>query len=211
MPLCDHVRPGSLHRVDRPTEVHAPILIKIIKGGVLEWLASADTSVVHEKVDSPEMLDGHRDQVTAALRGGNITVTRDCLASARPDEVGHLFRYPGVLPEPRYVGPQVVHHDPGTAFGEKFDVRPPQPAACPSHNRDLPLQRNSFGHLAILLWGTPECGRACDRQVRAAHDRRGQLSATRSVFATAKQSRHEPVGLSVRAGGRPVSATVDAG
>src|SRR5258705_7218758 len=79
MPLCDHVRPGSLHRVNRPTEVHAPILIKIIKGGVLEWLASADTSVVHEKVDSPEMLDGHRDQVTAALRGGNITVTRDCL------------------------------------------------------------------------------------------------------------------------------------
>ena len=48
----------------------------------LEWLASADTSVVHEKVDSPEMLNGHRDQVTAALRGGNITVTRDCLASA---------------------------------------------------------------------------------------------------------------------------------
>src|SRR6266581_4474706 len=37
---------------------------------------------VHEKVDSPEMLDGHRDQVTAALRGGNITGTRDCLASA---------------------------------------------------------------------------------------------------------------------------------
>jgi hypothetical protein len=62
--------------------VHAPILIKIIKSGVLEWLASADTSVVHEKVDSPEMLDGRRDQVPAALRGGNITVTRDCLASA---------------------------------------------------------------------------------------------------------------------------------
>ena len=82
MPLRDHVRPSSLHRVDGPTEVHAPILIKIIKGGVLEWLASADTGVVHEKVDSPEMLDGHRDQVTAALRGGNITVIRDCLASA---------------------------------------------------------------------------------------------------------------------------------
>src|SRR4030088_1705629 len=153
MPLCDHVRPGSLHRVNRPTEVHAPILIKIIKGGVLEWLASADTSVVHEKVDSPEMLDGHRDQVTSALRCGNVTVIRDCLASARPNEVGHFFRYPGVLPEARYVGPEVVHHDPGTAFGEKFHVRPPQPAACPSHNRDLPLQRNSFGHLAILLLG----------------------------------------------------------
>src|SRR5467141_113480 len=162
MLLCDHVRPGSLHRVNRPTEVHAPILIKIIKGGVLEWLASAYTGVVHEKVDSPEMLDGHRDQVTSALRGGNVTVIRDCLASARPNEVGHLFRYRGVLPRPRYVGPQVVHHDPGAAFGEKFDVCPPQPAACPRHNRDLPLQRNSFGHLAILLWGTPECGRACD-------------------------------------------------
>src|SRR5882724_1141622 len=151
MPLCDHVRPGSLHRVNRPTEVHAPILIKIIKGGVLEWLASAYTGVVHEKVDSPEMLDGHRDQVTSALRGGNVTVIRDCLASTRPNEVGHLFRYRGVLPEPRYVSPQVVHHDPGTAFGEKFDVCPPQPAACPSHNRDLSLQRNSFGHVAILL------------------------------------------------------------
>src|SRR5215813_8667319 len=151
MPLCDHMRPGSLHRVNRPPEVHAPILIEIVKGGVLEWLASADPSVVHEKVDSPEMLDGHRDQVTAALRGGNITVTRDCLASARPNEVGHLFRYTGVLPEPSYVGPQVVHHDPGTAFGEKFDVCPSQPAACPSHNRDLSLQRNAFSHLAILL------------------------------------------------------------
>jgi hypothetical protein len=62
--------------------VHAPILIEIVKGGVLEWLASADAGVVHEKVDSPEMLDGHRDQVTAALRGGNIAVIRDYLASA---------------------------------------------------------------------------------------------------------------------------------
>src|SRR5882757_8300809 len=166
MPLCDHVRPGSLHRVDRPTEVHAPILIKIIKGGVLEWLASADTSVVHEKVASPEMLDGHCDQVTAALRRGTITVTRDWLASTSPDEVGHRFRYPGVLPEPRYVGPQVVHHNPGAAFGEKFDVRPPQPTACPGHNRDLPLQRNSFGHLVILLWETRNAGRPRRRRAR---------------------------------------------
>src|SRR2546426_3842990 len=133
------------------------------------------------------MLDGRRDQVAATFRTGDIAVIRDGLASTRPNEVGDLFRYRGVLPEPRYVGPQVVHHDPGPAFGEEFDVCPPQPAACPSHDRDLPLQRNSFGHLAILLWGTPECGRACDRQVRAAHDRRGQLSATRSLFATAKQ------------------------
>src|SRR5215469_16617378 len=155
MLLCDHMRPGSPHRVDGPTEVHAPILIKIIEGGVLEWLASADASVVHEKVDSPEMLDGHRDQVTAALRGGNITVTRDCLASARSNEVGHLFRYPGVLPEPRYVGPQIVHRDSRTAFGQKFGVRPAQPAACPSHNGDLSIQGNSFGHLAILPWRNP--------------------------------------------------------
>src|SRR6516164_59383 len=138
MPLCDHVRPSSLHGVDGPTEVHAPIPIKIIKGGILEWLASADASVIHEKVDSPEMFYGHRDQVTAALGGGNIAVIRDCLASACTNEVGHLFRYPGVPPEPRYVGPQVIHHDSSTAFGEKFDVRPPQPAACPSHNCDLP-------------------------------------------------------------------------
>jgi NAD(P)-dependent dehydrogenase (short-subunit alcohol dehydrogenase family) len=34
------------------------------------------------KVDSSEMLDGHRDQVTTALRGGNIAVICDCLASA---------------------------------------------------------------------------------------------------------------------------------
>src|SRR5215475_3900761 len=34
--LCDHVRPGSLHRVDRPAEVHAPIVTEIIKGSVLE-------------------------------------------------------------------------------------------------------------------------------------------------------------------------------
>src|SRR5260370_400332 len=66
MPLCDHVRPGSLHRVNRPTEVHAPILIKIIKSGVLEWLASADTSGVHEKVDSPAMTNSHRDHVPAS-------------------------------------------------------------------------------------------------------------------------------------------------
>jgi hypothetical protein len=75
----------------------------------------------------------------------------DCLASTCPYEVGHLFRDGGVLPVPRYVGPQVVHHDPGTAFGEKFDVCPPQPAARPRHNRDLSLQRNSFSHLAILF------------------------------------------------------------
>src|SRR5215469_5068774 len=43
---------------------------------------------------------------------------------------------------------RVVHHDPRTAFGQKLDVSPPQPAACASHNRDLPRQRNSFGHLA---------------------------------------------------------------
>src|SRR5438270_8770764 len=144
------MRPDGLHGVDGPAEVDAQIVIEIVKGGVLEWLASADTSVVHEQVDSPEVLDGHRDQVTATFRGGNVAVIRDRLASTCPNEVGHLFRYRGVLPEPRYVGPQVVHHDPGTAFGEKFDVCPPQRAACPSHNRDLPLQRNSFSHLATL-------------------------------------------------------------
>src|SRR5215471_8361612 len=95
------------------------------------------------------MLDGRRDQVAATFRTGDIAVISDGLASTRPNEVGHLFRYRGVLPEPRYVSPQVVHHDPGTAFGEKFDVCPPQPAACPSHNGDLALQRNSFSHLAL--------------------------------------------------------------
>src|SRR5213595_944047 len=131
--------------------MHAPIAIEIVEGGVLEQLASADTSVVHEKVYSPEMLDGRRDQVAATFRTGDIAVIRDGLASTRPNEVGDLFRYRGVLPEPRYVGPQVVHNDPGPAFGEEFDVCPPQPAACPSHDRDLPLQRNSFRHLAILF------------------------------------------------------------
>src|SRR6516225_5190170 len=97
------------------------------------------------------MLDGRRDQVAATFRTGDIAVIRDGLASTRPNEVGYLFRYRGVLPEPRYVGPQVVHHDPGPAFGEEFDVCPPQPAACPSHDRDLPQQRNSFRHLAILF------------------------------------------------------------
>src|SRR5205823_13979030 len=75
--LCDPVRRGSLHRVDRPAEVHAPIVIEIIKGGVLELLASADTSVVHKKVYSPEMLDGRCDQVAATFRTGDITVIRD--------------------------------------------------------------------------------------------------------------------------------------
>src|SRR6266566_5653925 len=145
------MRPGSLHRVNRPAEVHPPIVIEIVKGGVLEELASADTSVVHEEVYSPEMLDGRRDQVTAAFRGGNIAVIRDCLASTGSNAIGHLFRDRGILPEPRYLGPQVVHNDPGAAFGEKFDVCPPKPATCASHNRDLSLQRNSFCHLAILL------------------------------------------------------------
>ena len=36
MVLCDHVQPGSLHRVDRPAEVHPPIVVEIVKGGVLE-------------------------------------------------------------------------------------------------------------------------------------------------------------------------------
>src|SRR5579859_7137965 len=79
------------------------------------------------------MLDGRRDQVAATFRTGDIAVIRDGLASTRPNEVGDLFRYRGVLPEPRYVGPQVVHHDPGPAFGEEFDVCPPQPAAFPSN------------------------------------------------------------------------------
>src|SRR4029434_1958314 len=99
--------------------MHAQIAIEIVEGGVLEELASADTSVVHEKVYSAEMLDGRRDQVTATFRAGDIAVIRDCLASTRPNKVGHLFRYRGVLPEPRYVGPQVVHHDPGPALARK--------------------------------------------------------------------------------------------
>ena len=61
--------------------MHAPIVIEIVKGGVLEQLASADTGVVHEKVYSPESLDGRRDKVTAIVSGGNIAVIRDCLAS----------------------------------------------------------------------------------------------------------------------------------
>src|SRR5437763_3902590 len=102
------MRPGSLHGVNRPAEVHPPIVIEIVKGGVLEKLASADTGVVHEEVYSPEMLDGRRDQVTATFRGGNIAAIRDCLASAGSNEIRHLFRYRGILPEPRDVGPQKV-------------------------------------------------------------------------------------------------------
>src|SRR5215813_4483841 len=97
------------------------------------------------------MLDGRRDQVTATFGGGNIAVIRDCLASTGSNAIGHLFRDRGILPEPRYLGPQVVHNDPGAALGKKFDVCPPKPATCASHNRDLSLQRNSFCHLAILL------------------------------------------------------------
>src|SRR5215831_6575859 len=81
VPLCDHMRPGSLHRVNRPAEVYAPVMIEILKGGVLEELASADAGVVHEKVYSPEMLDGPRDEGTATFRGGNIAVIRDGLVS----------------------------------------------------------------------------------------------------------------------------------
>src|SRR5215467_13692578 len=152
------MRPGSLHRVNWPTDVNAPVVIEILKGRVLERLAPADTSVGHQEVDSPEMRDGRRDQVTATFRGGDIAVIGDRLASTGPNEVGHLFRNRGVPPEPRYVGPQVIHHHPGTTFGEKFNVGPPQPAACPRHNRDPPLQRDSFSHLAILfqlLWEPP--------------------------------------------------------
>src|SRR5437899_12567836 len=99
----------------------------------------------------PDVLDRSRGTDTDASGGGNNAVISDFLASTCPNEVGHLLRYRGVLPEPRYVGSQVVHHDPGTAFGEKFDVCPPQPAARPGHHRDLPLQRNSLSHLATLL------------------------------------------------------------
>src|SRR5437588_8508917 len=169
------MRPDGLNRVDWPAEVDAPIVIEIVKGGVLEWLASADTSVVHEQVDSPEVLDGRRDQVTATFRGGNVAVVRDRLASTCPNEVGHLFRDRGVLPEPRYVGPQVVHHDPGTASGEKFDVCPPQPAACPSHNGDLSPQRNSFSHRAILFRRRRRDGRMAAAKVfRPASGRGGR-------------------------------------
>src|SRR5215831_13476111 len=118
VPLGNHMWPGGLHGVNGPAEVHAPIVIEILEGGVLEELAPADTSVVHEEVDSPEMLDGCRDQVMATFRDGNVTVIRDCLASTGPDEVGQLFRERGVLPGPRYVSPQVVDYDPRTAFGE---------------------------------------------------------------------------------------------
>jgi hypothetical protein len=59
--LGDHMWPSRLHRVDGPADVHAPVAIEIVKRGVLEQLASADASVVHEEVDSPEVLDGRRD------------------------------------------------------------------------------------------------------------------------------------------------------
>src|SRR5262249_45434649 len=127
------------------------------EGGVLEQLAAADARVVHEEVYSPETLDGRRDQVTATFRGGNIAVIRDGLAAAGSNEIGHLLGDRGIRAEPRYVGPQVVHDDPGAALGEKFDVCPPKPATCAGHNRDLSLQRNSFCHLAILLPAKIEC------------------------------------------------------
>src|SRR6266404_2023850 len=122
------MRPGSLHRVHRPADVRAPIVIEIVKGGVLEELASADTSVIHEEVDSPEVLDGRRDQVTATFRGGNVAVIRDCLASTCPNEVGHLFRDCGVPPEPRYVRPQVVHQAPRSARSSTYARPSPRPA-----------------------------------------------------------------------------------
>src|SRR5207237_10328999 len=88
-------------------------------------------------------------QLTATYRGRNIATIRRCPDVPWPNEAGHLFRDRGGLPEPRHAGTQVLHHDAGTAFGEKFGICPPQPAACPSNNRDLPRQRNSLSHLAI--------------------------------------------------------------
>src|SRR5262245_1340454 len=55
------MRPGGLYRVDEAAEADAPIVIEVVKGGVLEWLPSADARVVHEQVDSPDVLDGRRD------------------------------------------------------------------------------------------------------------------------------------------------------
>src|SRR5438105_13274999 len=180
------MRPGSLHRVNGPAEVHAPIVIEILKGGVLEKLASADASVVHEQVDPPEALEGRRQQGTATFRGGNVSVMRDCFASTCPNEVCHLFREPGVLPEPRYVRAQVVHHDPGTAFGEKFDVRPAQPAACPCHNRDLSIQRDSFSHLALLLGQCEGSSHGSNAKALGQHGgRRPPQRRTRATLATA--------------------------
>jgi hypothetical protein len=51
------------------------------------------------------------------------------------------------FPNPDTSVPRSFHHDSSTAFGKKFDVCPPEPAACASHNRDLPLKRDSFSHL----------------------------------------------------------------
>src|SRR5213075_238761 len=76
------------------------------------------------------MLDGRRDQVAATFRTGDITVIRDGLASTRPNEVGDLFRYRGVLPEPRYVGPQVVTttRAPRSARSSTYARPSPRPA-----------------------------------------------------------------------------------
>jgi hypothetical protein len=61
MPLCDHVRPGSLHCVNRPTEVHAPMLQQVA-GPRRPARASGATGGEHAPCENREGQRHRREQ-----------------------------------------------------------------------------------------------------------------------------------------------------
>src|SRR5437868_10424120 len=98
------------------------------------------------------MLDGRRDQVAATIRTGDIAFIRDGLASTRPNEVGDLFRYRGVLPEPRYIGPRsfTTTRAPRSARSSTYARPSPRPAPVttatfPSNEIRSVISLSSFG------------------------------------------------------------------
>jgi len=143
-------RPGSFHRVNGPPRC-TRILIKIIKGwrprmaGFRRYQRCSTESRFSRNAGWSSR-SGH-----AALRGGNITALAIALAPRDRNEAATSSAIPEVLPNPDTLVPG-RHHARAPRSARSSHVRPPQPAACPSHNRDLFPQTKFVQSSRLSLW-----------------------------------------------------------
>ena len=138
----------------------------------LDHPVAQDPGVVHQDVETPELVERQLSQLFAALEARDVAVVRDGLAPLGDDLVGHLARRSLVAPGPVGRAPEVVHDHGRSLSRERERLFAADPATGPGDNGDFPFQP----HRVLLLSHPP--GAAASRRSLSPHRPRADGRAT---------------------------------
>jgi hypothetical protein len=118
---------------------------------------AADSGIVDDDVDTPELVGGVLDELPATVRCGHIRGGRDRAAAERADLAGGSLRYLRLLAGSAWSGgAHIVDHDRRAPSGQLESMRSPDAAAATGDDGDVPGEVHHFSSHRL-----PPTERAC--------------------------------------------------